>query len=120
MRGVSLLSSPAPVLPTRLPGRLVAHLRRYAGAAALIAPGADRERLTYAELADRVEAEAMTYGTARRLVLLEARPDVDGIVAYLGALAANQVVLLADDPALEGLAAAYDPDIVGAGPRRPG
>ena len=115
---MTLLSSPAPVLPvrstrqSRLPGRLVTHLRRYAGATALITPGAERDRLTYAELADRVDAEAATYRGPRRLVLLEGRSDVDGIVAYLGALAADQAVVLAGDPAIEGLAAAYDPDVV--------
>ncbi len=119
---MTLLSTPAPVLPTRLPQRLprrlVPHLRHHGGATALIAPGAERDRLTYAELADRVEAEAATYGAARRLVLVEGRTDVDGIVAYLGALAADQVVLLAAEPALDGLAAAYDPDVVVAAPGR--
>ena len=52
-------------------------------------------------------------------MLLEGRTDVDGVVAYLGALAADQVVLLAGDSALDGLAAAYDPDVVvGARGRR--
>ncbi|GAA2127261.1 AMP-binding protein [Nocardioides bigeumensis] len=97
--------------------RLVEHLRGFGTALALVGP--DGVRLTYAQLAERVEQEAATYAGARRLVLLGGRADLPGVVAYLGALAADQVVLVAGEATLDGLAAAYDPDVVvGASGRR--
>ena len=91
---------------------LVAHLASYGERRALVGPGA---ALTYAALADRVADVARAYAGARRLVLLTARNDVASVVEYLGAMAAGQVVLLAGEPAAEGLRAAYRPDVL-AGP----
>lgn len=51
-------------------------------------------QLTYAELAERVEARAAELGASRRLVLLEAANDVDSVVTYLAALAGRHPVLL--------------------------
>jgi acyl-CoA synthetase (AMP-forming)/AMP-acid ligase II len=116
LRVVTLLSSApvehplVPLVPAPRRRGLVRHLRRHGSATALIGP--DGERLAYADLAERVEREASTYAAARRLVLLEVRADVEGVVAYLGALAAGQVVLMAGESAVPGLAAAYDPDVV--------
>lgn len=71
--------------------------------------------LSYATLAARVADAADRLGGQRRLVLLAALNHVEAVVAYLGALAGDHVVLMApgDKPdAIESLAAAYDPDVV--------
>jgi acyl-CoA synthetase (AMP-forming)/AMP-acid ligase II/acyl carrier protein len=71
--------------------------------------------LTYRELSDRVAARADELGAARRLVLLTGADQVEALVTYLAALRAGHPLLLApgDDPShLDGLVAAYDPDIV--------
>jgi acyl-CoA synthetase (AMP-forming)/AMP-acid ligase II len=72
-------------------------------------------RLSYAELADRVEAVAARLGPAPRLVLLAMANTVDSVVAYLAALAGGHPVLLAPaagGPAAARLRATYDPDVV--------
>ncbi|MFI9503068.1 AMP-binding protein [Nocardia sp. NPDC052566] len=71
----------------------------------------DLQRVTYARLAALVEEYANSLGPTRRLVALTARNDLDSLVAYLGALAAGCVVLLAGDLSAE-LMRTYDPDIV--------
>lgn len=71
--------------------------------------------LSYRELAARVDDAAARLGTARRLVVLAARNDLDSLVAYLAALSAGHVLLLApaDKPeALASLMGAYDPDVL--------
>ncbi len=71
--------------------------------------------LSYRELAARVDDAAARLGTARRLVVLAARNDLDSLVAYLAALSAGHVLLLApaDKPeALASLTHAYDPDVL--------
>jgi acyl-CoA synthetase (AMP-forming)/AMP-acid ligase II len=70
-------------------------------------------QLTYAELADRVDASAQEFGPRRRLVLLESRNDLPTLVHYLGALAGGHVVV----PVPAGrdhtaVLQAYDPDTV--------
>ncbi|MBE7163013.1 MAG: AMP-binding protein, partial [Williamsia herbipolensis] len=85
-------------VPTRSTPRFVAGLRTHGGRTALItADGA----LTYAELADRVDEAAAALAGPRKLVLVALAPTVDALVAYLGALRAGHVVLLAPagDPA---------------------
>lgn len=69
------------------------------------------ERITYAQLAARVEEYARQLGASRRLVALAARNDIDSLVAYLGALSAGCVVLLTAEVTGE-LLATYDPDVV--------
>lgn len=96
----------------RRPAALVAHLASYGDRPALLAP---EGALSYAELAGRVAEVARVYAGARRLVLLTPRNDVPSVVEYLGALAADQVVLLAGEATVESLRAAYRPDVV-AGP----
>ena len=49
--------------------------------------------LTYRELADEVASAACELGVERRLVLIETRNDLTTLVTYLGALAANHVVM---------------------------
>ncbi|BBY43262.1 AMP-binding protein [Mycolicibacterium celeriflavum] len=71
-------------------GHLIDHLRAYGETVAVYT---DSQTLTYAELADRVQAAAATFGDRRRLILLEARNDVFTLVQYLGALAHRHVVL---------------------------
>lgn len=74
------------------------------------------ERITYAQLAARVEEYARQLGANRRLVALAARNDIDSLVAYLGALSAGCVVLLTAEITSE-LLDTYDPDVViDAGP----
>jgi acyl-CoA synthetase (AMP-forming)/AMP-acid ligase II len=91
---------------------LVEHLASYGDRPALVGRGSS---LTYADLAGRVAEVALAYAGARRLVLLTPRNDVASLVEYLGAMAADQVVLLAGEPAADSLLAAYRPDVV-AGP----
>ena len=73
----------------------------------------DTAQLTYRELADRVAEAAQALGGPRRLVLLETRNDISTLVHYLGALAAEHVVLPVDarrdHTAIEEI---YAPDIV--------
>ncbi|HEX6150896.1 AMP-binding protein [Nocardioides sp.] len=71
------------------------------------------DRLTYAELADRVDETASLLGATRRLVLVEGRNTVESLTTYLAALTHGHVVMLAPpgDPARR-LADAWDPDVV--------
>ncbi len=71
----------------------------------------DVREVTYAQLAVLVEDYAMRLGANRRLVALAARNDLDSLAAYLGALSAGCVVLLAPE-ITEELLATYDPDVV--------
>ncbi len=89
---------------------LVEHLRGHGERVAVLT---DAAQLTYSELADRVAEVAHALGGRRRLVLLEARNDVSTLVHYLGALAAEHVVLPVDarrDHAA--IDRTYEPDIV--------
>jgi hypothetical protein len=98
------------------PGSLVDHLASYGARPALLGRDLPGGGLDYAALADRVAEAASCFraasGAGRRLVLLQGGRDADSLVAYLGALAADQVVLLAGSGALAPLAAAYHPDVV--------
>ncbi len=91
-------------------------LRRHGDAPALLAAG---ERLTYAELADRVEQRAAALGSERRLLLLECRNTVETVVAYLAALeAGHPVILVGPDCPRDELEATYGPDAELPGPRQ--
>ena len=72
-------------------------------------------RVTYAELAHRVEDAAAALGPVRRLVALEAASDLETVVRYLACLAAGHPVLVTEPRSTGSLAAAYDPDVVVAG-----
>ncbi|WP_099041721.1 AMP-binding protein [Mycobacterium neglectum] len=89
---------------------LIAHLRGHGERVAVLT---DTTQLTYRELADRVAETAQTLAGPRRLVLLETRNDIPTLVHYLGALAAEHVVLPVDarrdHTAIE---ERYAPDIV--------
>ncbi|EIV92348.1 acyl-CoA synthetase (AMP-forming)/AMP-acid ligase II [Frankia sp. QA3] len=96
----------------RAVGFLVEGLERHGDRTAVVTA---EGRLSYAELADRVDTAARSLGPGRRLVLLAAVTTVDVLVSYLAALSAGHVVLLVpgDHPeATEALIAAYDPDVV--------
>jgi acyl-CoA synthetase (AMP-forming)/AMP-acid ligase II len=87
----------------------------------------DEVTLSYAELADRVEATARRLGSTRRLVLLAGANRLDAVVAYLAALAGGHPVILVPGdggPRIDAVVAAYDPDVVVTGDqvhqRRPG
>lgn len=99
--------------PTRPAPAFVTGLRRHGDRTALLG---DDERLTYAELADRVEEVALTLGGGdRRLVLLTASPTVSSVVTYLAALRCGHVVLLApagDPGTVDALRDAWRPDLV--------
>ncbi|WP_310527924.1 AMP-binding protein, partial [Nocardioides sp.] len=69
------------------------------------------QTVSYADLAGRVRDVADAYAGARRLVLLAPRPEIESVVEYLGALAADQVVLVAGSH-LDALIEAWDPDVV--------
>ncbi|MBF6167711.1 AMP-binding protein [Streptomyces gardneri] len=90
--------------------RIAVHCPGFAGV-----DGAARARsarqVTYARLATLVENYATELGPARRLVALAARNDLASLVAYLGALSAGCVVLLAEKITAE-LRDTYDPDVL--------
>ncbi|MFE9692107.1 AMP-binding protein [Micromonospora sp. NPDC005806] len=72
-------------------------------------------RLSYAELAARVEALTARLGATRRLVLLAGANRVEELVAYLAALAGGHPLLLVpgdSEAATAELTRAYDPDVV--------
>jgi len=78
---------------------------------ARVALRAGEQTLSYADLAGRVRDVADAYAGARRLVLLAPGQDIDSVVEYLGALAADQVVLVAGAHT-GALVEAWDPDVV--------
>jgi acyl-CoA synthetase (AMP-forming)/AMP-acid ligase II len=92
--------------------RFARRLRDFGDAPALITP---EQTVTYSELAAQVQRERSRLGETRRLVLIAGANQIDVITVYLAALLAGHPVLLApgDNPvALEGLIAAYRPDMV--------
>jgi acyl-CoA synthetase (AMP-forming)/AMP-acid ligase II len=99
--------------PTRPAPAFVTGLRHHGARTALIGGG---ERLTYAELADRVDDAAVALGGGdRRLVLLAASSTVTSLVTYLAALRCGHVVLLApagDPSTVDALGRAWKPDVV--------
>ncbi|KRF35095.1 AMP-binding protein [Nocardioides sp. Soil805] len=95
------------VRPT--PAPLIAHLASFGERRALVT--AD-ESVTYADLADRVEQAAAAYTGGRRLVLLTPGNDIDSVVEYVAALAADQVVLVSSPAAAPGLLEAWTPDVL--------
>ncbi|HSP02044.1 MAG TPA: AMP-binding protein, partial [Acidimicrobiales bacterium] len=90
----------------------VAELERHGDAVAVV--DRDGSTCTYADLASRADAVAARLGERRRLVLVEAVNDLDGIVAYLGALRGGHAVLLASpgDGRSADLVSTYRPDVV--------
>ncbi len=102
---------------TGAPVSLAVDLARFGSRPALVTgtgAGAGDEQVTYAELADRVADVGRRLGPVRRLVLVAVSHDVASVVAYLGALAAGHVVLLAQDApgTVERFVSAYAPDVV--------
>jgi acyl-CoA synthetase (AMP-forming)/AMP-acid ligase II len=94
----------------------VAGLERHGDAPAVV--DVDGTVCSYRELARRADDVSKRLGPERRLVLVEGTNDLDGIVAYLGALRGGHAVLLVgpDDEHSQALVRAYDPDVVvGAG-----
>ena len=84
-------------------------LGQFGDAPALLA-GA--ETVTYRDLDKRVERQARELGSSRRLVLVAGANTIDSIVTYLAALRGGHPVLLAPGENLDGLIAAYSPDVV--------
>ncbi len=85
-------------------------LRRFADRTAVLT---DTTRLSYRELADRVESYAEELGPHRTIVLLETRNDVEALTYYLAALAGGHVVLPVPESAdTRSLIATYRPGIV--------
>jgi acyl-CoA synthetase (AMP-forming)/AMP-acid ligase II len=75
----------------------------------------DDRVVTYAQLELRVDEIADRLGPTRRLVALEAVPDVDSIAGYLAALRGGHPILLLapdSDSATRRLVDAYAPDVV--------
>lgn len=88
----------------------VRDLARHGGRVALVADG---RRVTYAELAQRVERRADELGTGRRLVMIAGANHPEVLVAYLAALHAGHVAWLVPGPADAGdLVARFRPDVV--------
>lgn len=72
-------------------------------------------RVSYTQLAARVDAMAGRLGSERRLVMLVGANTLDALVTHLAALAAGHPVLLVPgdhDEAVQSLIDAYDPDVV--------
>ncbi len=89
-------------------------LRRFGDQLAIIADSG--ERLTYDELADRVDVFAARLGPVRRLLLIEASNSLEAVTAYLAGLAGGHAVILAAE-ASEALLKLFRPDaIYRAGP----
>ena len=90
----------------------VAELERHGDAVAIV--DRDGSTCSYADLASRADAVAARLGGPGRLVLVEAANDLDGIVAYLGALRGGHVVLLAGagGDRSSHLVSTYGPDVV--------
>lgn len=79
-----------------------------------IAVLSEQGMLSYAELADRVDARAAELGPVRRLVMVRAANAVEPLVTYLAALGGGHPVLLADaddGPRAARLSEAYRPDV---------
>lgn len=79
----------------------------------------DAGTLTYAELAERVEAARAALGPTRRLILIEAENRLECLVTYLAALAGGHAVILtpgtgasAGARGAAALVERYDPDVV--------
>ena len=87
------------------------NLEAHGGEPAVVADDGSLE-LTYRELAARADAVGRGLGEGRRLVLIRAANTVESLLAYVGAMRAGHVVLLAEDKHADALAAAYDPDTV--------
>ncbi|MCF6378734.1 AMP-binding protein [Nocardioides KLBMP 9356] len=71
--------------------------------------------LSHEDLAGLVAERARSWGSDRRLVLVEGANDLDAVVAYLAALQHGHVALVVpDDRAAQrdAIVAAYDPDVV--------
>lgn len=89
---------------------LIEHLRGHGERVAVLT---DTAQLTYRELADTVAETAQALAGPRRLVLLETRNDIPTLAHYLGALAAQHVVLPVDARRDHtAIAETYAPDIV--------
>jgi len=112
LRDSGVLTGPRPQTSSLVVGvPFAADLRRHGDRLAVVAPGGGR--LTYAELADRVDAVVTALGTTRRLVVVPAANELDPLVTYLAALSGGHPVLLtATDARADRLIDRYDPDVV--------
>ena len=70
----------------------VTNLSRFGDRTALV--GGDGTRLSYAALAEAVDAMASTLGPSRRLVMVEVASTLPSVVAYLGALRRGHAVIV--------------------------
>lgn len=84
-------------------------LRRFGSQVAIVTEAG--ERLTYDELADRVDAFAARLGPERRLLLVEAANSLEAVIAYLAALAGGHAVILAAE-ASQRLIDLFRPDAI--------
>lgn len=87
-------------------------LRAFGDRPALIGP--DRS-LSYAELHDRVEDAARSFGDGRRLVMIEGANNIEALVAYLGALYGGHPIMLISGECGDhaaGLIRIYNPDVL--------
>ncbi|KII26671.1 AMP-dependent synthetase, partial [Arthrobacter sp. AK-YN10] len=73
------------------------------------------DTVSYAQLAWRVQEMAASFGSARRLVALEADNTLSSLTVYLAALSSGHPLLILPSgggPAVESLLAAYEPDLI--------
>ena len=106
-------SVPSEISYVDRPGvRFACDLGRFGDEPALVTA---HETVTYRELDERVERQAVQLGAKRGLVLIAGANDIDVIVTYLAALRAGHPVLMApggNSDHLDGLIDAYRPDLV--------
>lgn len=98
-----------PTLDTRPVLDLVSHGSR----TALVLPTGSH--LSHAALAERVAERAQSWGSGRRLVLVEGANQLEAVISYLAALNHGHVALVVPDgrgDQTDALIAHYDPDIV--------
>ncbi len=116
--GIAATFRPSPTMTAQpTPGSstpaFVAELARFEDRVALVDEAG--ARLTYAELAARVDEAAEALGDTRRLVMVEVASAIDSVVAYLATLRGGHVALIAKpgDVAREGaIFATFSPSAV--------
>ena len=74
----------------------VAGLRLARGRVQDVALASDDRALSFADLADRIDARRDELGSTRRLVMIEGGNAVEPVVTYLAALEAGHPVLFVD------------------------
>lgn len=109
-----MLTEPAAAASLHHPRFFADDLRSFGDHPAAVT--ADGRRISYRELAERVDALRTELGTTRRLILVAGTNTIEMLTAYLAALAGRHpVILTGSEAGLGGLVNSYDPDVVLSG-----